>query len=367
MDDRNPAVRWVKKWVPKGLATAGGKCPTLKWVKDPIVLSSYLCIEDMSENSREKSKEPEAEEQEPEPATEILFLCSYEGCGTAFLDARALRKHVQIHCARQHFCHFEGCGKKFADSSKLKRHFLVHTGERNFRCPHEGCTKAFSLDFNLKAHMRTHSLENYHLCPYAECGKRYTQECKLKAHIRTHHERNGATDAAKHAAAGREAYGIRRIPAARDGSALPDRPYACPYQGCKKAYIHEYKLNLHLRKEHPGHSAEGNGKVVDEGSHQNGNLVMRGIAKNSKRCKTSLVRKTPSAKIARTEGSKIPPPTIDTVKQQWLNKEMHEEHQQEGMEDDEEDSEETETEDERENVEGLREVNNEDDDIEEDR
>ncbi|XP_028547672.1 uncharacterized protein LOC114578564 [Dendrobium catenatum] len=39
-------------------------------------------------------------------------------------------------------------------------------------------------------------------------------------------------------------------------SASSDRPYVCPFAGCEKAYIHEYKLNLHLRKEHPGHNPE---------------------------------------------------------------------------------------------------------------
>ncbi|KAK8697663.1 hypothetical protein V6N13_113802 [Hibiscus sabdariffa] len=31
------------------------------------------------------------------------------------------------------------------------------------------------------------------------------------------------------------------------GSASSNRPY----EGCEKAYIHEYKLKLHLRREHP--------------------------------------------------------------------------------------------------------------------
>ncbi|CAK9185791.1 unnamed protein product, partial [Ilex paraguariensis] len=39
----------------------------------------------------EKSKEPEAAEPEPEPTTEVLFLCSCEGCGKTFIDAGALR------------------------------------------------------------------------------------------------------------------------------------------------------------------------------------------------------------------------------------------------------------------------------------
>lgn len=59
---------------------------------------------------KEKSKEPEAE-PEPEPTTEVLFLCSYEGCGKTFIDAGALRKHSHIHGERQYVCHYEGCGK----------------------------------------------------------------------------------------------------------------------------------------------------------------------------------------------------------------------------------------------------------------
>lgn len=60
---------------------------------------------------KEKSKEPEAAEPEPEPTTEVLFLCSYEGCGKTFIDAGALRKHSHIHGERQYVCHYEGCGK----------------------------------------------------------------------------------------------------------------------------------------------------------------------------------------------------------------------------------------------------------------
>ena len=60
---------------------------------------------------KEKSKEPEAVEPELEPATEVLFLCSYEGCGKTFIDAGALRKHSHIHGERQYVCHYDGCGK----------------------------------------------------------------------------------------------------------------------------------------------------------------------------------------------------------------------------------------------------------------
>ncbi|KAI8012315.1 Zinc finger transcription factor YY1 [Camellia lanceoleosa] len=60
---------------------------------------------------KEKSNEPEAAEPEPEPTTEVLFLCSYKGCGKTFIDAGALRKHSHIHGERQYVCHYEGCRK----------------------------------------------------------------------------------------------------------------------------------------------------------------------------------------------------------------------------------------------------------------
>ncbi|KAJ6932036.1 hypothetical protein NC651_007664 [Populus alba x Populus x berolinensis] len=208
---KTPAVKWFKEWVPQDVVATGGKCSLFKWV-----------AENQLNVLKEKAKEPPAPEPEPEPTTEVLFLCSFEGCGKTFIDAGALRKHSHIHGERQYICHYEGCGKKFLDSSKLKRHFLIHTGERDFVCPHEGCGKmvgsfkgnscfklsmnlrqktvvfsvlgfAFSLDFNLRSHMKTHSQENYHICPYSECGKRYAHEYKLKNHIASHHEKRGST------------------------------------------------------------------------------------------------------------------------------------------------------------------------------
>uniref|UniRef100_A0A2P2MJ07 Putative zinc finger protein At4g06634-like n=1 Tax=Rhizophora mucronata TaxID=61149 RepID=A0A2P2MJ07_RHIMU len=173
-----PAVKWFREWVPQDVVATGGKCSLLRWV-----------TESQLKGLREKAKEPPAPEPEPEPTTEVLFLCSFEGCGKTFIDAGALRKHSHIHGERQYVCHYEGCGKKFLDSSKLKRHFLIHTGERDYVCPHQGCGKAFSLDFNLRSHMKTHSQENYHICPYRDCGKRYAHEYKLKNHIASQHEK----------------------------------------------------------------------------------------------------------------------------------------------------------------------------------
>ena len=67
--------------------------------------------EDTLKALKDRAKEPEVPEPEPEPTTEVLFLCSFEGCGKTFIDAGALRKHSHIHGERQYVCHYEGCGK----------------------------------------------------------------------------------------------------------------------------------------------------------------------------------------------------------------------------------------------------------------
>ncbi|XVE67438.1 hypothetical protein DITRI_Ditri08aG0160900 [Diplodiscus trichospermus] len=285
----------------------------------------------------------------------------YEGCGKTFFDAGALRKHSHIHGERQYVCHWEGCGKKFLDSSKLKRHFLIHTGERDFICPHEGCGKAFSLDFNLRSHMKTHSQENYHICPYPDCGKRYAHEYKLKNHIGTHHEKNTTPEVTKYATPSEKITKTPKPTGAAYGSASSDRPYVCPYESCDKAYIHEYKLKLHLRREHPGHMSDENATLnadneMDEASDQDayaGKRVNGKSQKQQSRAKPNV--KQPPAKIARQKGSSPSPAALPVPKKQWPDKEEICE---------EEDSEETE--EDRENLEeGWRYgENNEDDDEE---
>ncbi|XP_044487750.1 zinc finger transcription factor YY1 [Mangifera indica] len=349
LKSKAPAVKWYKEWVPQDVVATGGKCQLYRWVNENTLRAL-----------KEKAKDPEAPEPEPEPTTEVLFLCSYEGCGKTFIDAGALRKHSHIHGERQYICHYENCGKKFLDSSKLKRHFLIHTGERDFVCPHEGCGKAFSLDFNLRSHMKTHSQENYHICPYPDCGKRYAHEYKLKNHISSHHEKNGAVDAPKYATPPERITKTPKISAAVYGSASSDRPYACPYEGCEKAYIHEYKLKLHLKREHPGHALDENAahnadNEMDEASDQDAYTGKRGSSKAQKQSRAKPNLKMPPSKITRRKGSSPSPATLSVVRKSWPIKEETFE---------EEDSEETE--EDRDNVEdGYRYgQTNEDDDEE---
>ncbi|CAI9103793.1 OLC1v1002352C2 [Oldenlandia corymbosa var. corymbosa] len=334
---RAPAVKWVKEWVSQDVVATGGKCRLLRWVNEATL------------KAMKEKKETEVQEPEPEPTTEVLFLCSYEGCGKTFIDAGALRKHSHIHGERQFICHYDGCGKKFLDSSKLKRHFLIHTGERDFVCPHEGCGKAFSLDFNLRSHMKTHSQENYHICPYPDCGKRYAHEYKLRNHIMSQHEKNMNMVAELPKYTTPEQKPVKTPKASTAGaynSPSSDRPYVCPYEGCEKAYIHEYKLNLHLRREHPGHFKEETpknvqptaGNDVDEASDHDAYAAKRGNEKMQKQSRPKPNLKMPPPKVSQRKSSNANASSAANLKKAWLQKEVFED----------DDSEETEEEEERE-------------------
>lgn len=347
-----PARKWFKEWVPQDVVATGGKCYILKWVNEATLKAL-----------KEKPKEPGLTVSEPEPTTEVLFLCSYEGCGKTFIDAGALRKHSHIHGERQYVCHYEGCGKKFLDSSKLKRHFLIHTGERDYVCPHEGCGKAFSLDFNLRSHMKTHSQENYHICPYKECGKRYAHEYKLKNHISSVHQKN-TPDAhvPKYAPPVEKPVKTPKSSSAACGPPAVDRPHKCPYKGCVKSYIHEYKLNLHFRNNHPGHFPEENTRAaqstadneMDEGSDQDTYSARRGNGKIQKQSRPKPSLKQPPLKVARKSSSSASQVNLSISKKPWPLKEENY---------NEEDSEETE--EERDEVgDGWRYGENDDDDEE---
>ncbi|XP_039015173.1 zinc finger transcription factor YY1-like [Hibiscus syriacus] len=235
-----------------------------------LALSSTVfrlfCLEHTLKALDEKEKVSEA----PEPTTEVIFLCSYEGCGQTFIDAGALRKHSHIHGERQYICHYEGCGKCFIG--------VTPPVEKIIKTPKSS-----------------------------------------------------------------------------------DRPYARPYEGWEKAYIHEYKLKLHLRREHPGHMSDENAEnaapnadnEMYEGSDHDAYAGKRVNGRSQKQSRAKPNVKMPPAKIARQKVSSPSPATLPIPKKQWPVKEQVFE---------EEDSEETE--EDRDNVEDgwkYRETNEEDD------
>ena len=148
------------------------------------------------------------------------------------------------------------------------------------------------------------------------------------------------------------------------GNASSDRPYSCPYEGCEKSYIHEYKLKLHLRREHPGHISDEPAEnappnidnEADEGSDQDAYVSKRGNDKSQKASKAKSSLKTPASKVTQQRKVSTPAPAnLNVIKKQWpIKEEIYEE----------EDSEETE--EDRDNVEeGWRYAENNEDDDEE--
>eukprot|EP00897_Mesotaenium_endlicherianum_P005519 jgi/Mesen1/4996/ME000248S04281 len=154
-DDRNGATltkrRWVKQWVCQSTVLNNGKCFLFKWVTEDMVvplppprpqLPLPPRLPEPTGGGTISSGVPSKKAEEiSKPTTPQLFVCNVEGCGKAFMEPGALRKHAHVHGEKQFICHYEGCGKRFVDSSKLKRHFLIHTGEKSFVCPFEGCGK----------------------------------------------------------------------------------------------------------------------------------------------------------------------------------------------------------------------------------
>lgn len=147
-------------------------------------------------------------------------------------------------------------------------------------------------------------------------------------------------------------------------STSTDRPYTCPYEGCDKAYIHEYKLNLHLRREHPGHFKEDNAKTaqptadhdMDEVSDHRDAFAAKRSNNDKKQRRSKPKLKLPPAKVAPRKSSIVSP----AMKKQWqVKEEVYNDDEEE------EDSEETEEERERDNVmEGWRYAEQDEDDEE---
>lgn len=126
-----------------------------------------------------------------------------------------------------------------------------------------------------------------------------------------------------------------------------ERPYACPYAGCTKSYIHEYKLNLHLRREHPCHNTPGENEKrtptdlendLDDASDQDvymGARVGNG-AKNLKRKKAKTNSKLiPQPKKAKKKSSSVSAPVDNSLaaRKPWQGKEIYEDDSEETEED----------------------------------
>lgn len=101
------------------------------------------------------------------------------------------------------------------------------------------------------------------------------------------------------------------------------RPHVCPYEGCGKAYIYKYKLDHHLKNQHPDLNPEDSntrghviGNATDEASGQDVYIAKGGVAINSRRSKPNLRHQMPPAKLAYLKGSSLARANATAVTQQ---------------------------------------------------
>nr|CAB3459908.1 unnamed protein product [Digitaria exilis] len=182
------------------------------------------------------------------------------------------------------------------------------------------------------------------LCSYENCGKTFVDVSALRKHAHVHNERQyictepncgktGTPVAVQHTPPAEKPHSTPK-PSTPATTSYTDRPYVCPYEGCDKAYIHSYKLNLHLKTQHPEHGQEENGKLgtstgqhgVNEPAYPYNYAEIGDAAPNPKRSKTHKVHSS------KAYNSKIPsamPSSISGVKNQWSGKATYEDDSEE--------------------------------------
>lgn len=119
-----------------------------------------------------------------------------------------------------------------------------------------------------------------------------------------------------------------------------DRLYKCPFEGCDKDYIHEYKLKIHLRTMHQ------HGNNV---SDMNGDIITSGCASSSKNPKPKTkLKPNKRSKLIAPRASYLDQQTSESMNMMRIQREYENEcnEEEEGSEDEDEvDSEETEDDD----------------------
>ena len=111
-----------------------------------------------------------------------------------------------------------------------------------------------------------------------------------------------------------------------------DRPHVCPYEGCGKAYIHSYKLNLHLKTQHPEHSQEDNGRFAAPAGEYN-YAEASDLAPNPKRSKTNQAHRVPPSNTYNVKVSSRMGVDTSGAKNQWPGKGMYDDDSEETEED----------------------------------
>lgn len=136
---------------------------------------------------------------------------------------------------------------------------------------------------------------------------------------------------------------VQKIAAATSVSTNLERPFACHHEGCDKRYIHEYKLNLHLRKEHANDNHAG--QAARPGRHADWENYVEEAPRSSGQGKSRAISKPTTLKSAKPARSgmvrvdlnmKVPGVSRPGVRKEVPKKEIHADSEETEEEDDSE-------------------------------
>lgn len=91
---------------------------------------------------------------------------------------------------------------------------------KTIKCTYDGCTKTFNRPVRLASHLRSHTNERPFACTYMSCDKAYIEEKHLKQHVK--------------------------------GSHTHERNHHCDWEGCTKSFLTATRLRRH-QAAHGGH------------------------------------------------------------------------------------------------------------------
>ncbi|CAF4912980.1 unnamed protein product [Pieris macdunnoughi] len=114
-----------------------------------------------------------------------LYAAKCPVCSVTISCKQNMEAHLRSHLDERPFCcTFEGCGKAFKDARALYLHEFLHYPERYLKC--KLCDKRFSRQSRLDSHKKQHFLvkEKYVVCDY--CNVRFYSKNYLINHIAKH-------------------------------------------------------------------------------------------------------------------------------------------------------------------------------------
>lgn len=153
------------------------------------------------------------------------YHCFWSDCHdkTACHDTDGICEHVLAHARNTHrdehsqfVCKWVRCTKKYPYKASLESHVSTHIPKR-FTC--SVCSKKFGSTIHLKTHMKNqHGPDEKEKVTCHECHKTILKQ-NFKRHMASHGD---------------------------------ERPFVCPYEGCKEAFKAKAHLESHQQTQHEG-------------------------------------------------------------------------------------------------------------------